>query len=276
MYIILSVFLTAMCYKSLIDPTCGTISKKEIFGYSLTTASLSRSFLGRYAEITLLYFLKKRGVEYGRGLTIFLVDKIITLVVQTIVSIIGLAYFFFYTHFLDSTEFILIFMVILGVMFIAIYLLKQEGVRVFIKEKILRKHQDKFKQFSSTFHQLYCDHKSALFLNVLYTTLRLILTGVVVASIFWYLGAPLSIWYVIIINTILMTASLIPLTANGIGIRETLGVYLFGTLGVAPIVSVSVYLIFRIGNYLFGLLLLPHTIRLYFQSKKEKNTPPKP
>ncbi len=262
-YTFLSVFITSLCYKSLIDPTCGKITPKEIFKYSLTTASLSRSFLGRYAEVTLIYFLKKRGVEYGRGISIFLVDKIITLITQLIISIIGVIFFF------PSKPLLYAFIGLLIITGLSLLTLQSKPIKQFIKEKILRKYQSKFKQFSSTFHDLYYKHKSALILNTLFTLLRLILTGIAVYGVFHYLGSDVPLLETIIINTILMTASLIPLTANGIGIRETLGVYLFGLYGVDPVVTVSAYLLFRITNYLFGILLLPHNIILYFKTRKE-------
>ncbi len=263
LYIFISVFITALCYKSLIDPTCGKIRPSEIFKYSLTTASLSRSFLGRYAEITLIYFLKKRGVEYGKGISIFLVDKIITLILQVVISIIGVICFFY------SPELLFTFLTLFILTMLFILLFKSKSFRSFIKEKILRKYQSQFRQFSSTFHDLYHLHKSALLLNAFYTAIRLILTGLAVYWIFHYLGSTVPLFETIIINTILMTASLIPLTANGTGIREILGVYLFGLLGVDPLISITAYLIFRIANYLFGVLLLPHNIILYLKTRKE-------
>jgi len=50
--------------------------------------------------------------------------------------------------------------------------------------------------------------------------------------------------------------SLIPITINGIGLRETAAVYLYSLLGAKPEVVISAYLVMTVITYVFAIIIL--------------------
>jgi uncharacterized protein (TIRG00374 family) len=74
--------------------------------------------------------------------------------------------------------------------------------------------------------------------------------GLVFLVIFVSLGQSIGLTQIIIINSIGIIISLIPITPAGLGVREAVAVLLYSRIGVPGEVTITVYLFFAILNYL--------------------------
>ena len=86
-----------------------------------------------------------------------------------------------------------------------------------------------------------------------------------IVIIFKSLNYDVSLFYVIIISSITLIVSLIPLTPNGLGIREGVGLLLFNRLGIPFETSLAMYLIIILMNYSSGII----GIIYYFYNKQD-------
>ena len=71
---------------------------------------------------------------------------------------------------------------------------------------------------------------------------------------FLALGTKINLTYLILIGGLETLSTLIPITINGLGIKQALGVYFFSLLGIAPEIVAARYIIGIVTQYFFGLL----------------------
>lgn len=223
--------------------------------YYLITFSFGLILPGQVGSFSLVYFLKKDKFSIGSTTALVIIDKLITLLVFGIITILGLFLF------INTRE------IYLGIFIMCIILLF--GISIFssfgrsILRCILGKYAIKFSNFFSTFKNLMVHNKSKLFINFLMTLLRLFFTGVFIVIIFKSLNYDVSLLYTIIISSMTLIVSLIPLTPNGLGFKEGLGLLLFNKLGIPFEATLAMYLIILLMNYSYGII----GIIYYFYNK---------
>jgi uncharacterized protein (TIRG00374 family) len=127
-------------------------------------------------------------------------------------------------------------------------------VRDFIKKYILRKHFEKFEDISKTLSFLYNYHFDAVVSNFFITMAKWILTSFIILFFFYSIDIKVDFLYIFFITPIGVLVSLIPISMNGIGIREYAVVILYGMVGVDGASVILVYLLNLIVNYFIGLL----------------------
>lgn len=231
----------------------------KVFLISNLALSLGLFFPGKIGEFSLVYFLKRDGLLGGEGTAIAIMDKLITFVFLSILALFGIVWYF------DFISAIKIGLVIAAFLFITMSLLTRQKIREFIKRYFLRKYASFFTGFNYSFRQILNDKKSIL-LNFLVTGIKWTLSFVSLQIGFLSFGIKVGLPEVSLITAIAILVSLIPISIAGLGIRESVAVYLFVGQGVAPEIAASVYLINTFINYLFGA-----TILLLKITKIEKN-----
>src|SRR3989344_8669187 len=204
---------------------------------------------GRLGEFSLIYFLKKHDVTIGEGTAITLLDKISTFIVLSIISVLAIVTYFDFNTALKFGTILLIILVL------SIVMLSSSRIRDFIKKHFLKSYSKLFTGFNESLKMIL--HQKVLFCtNLLITTIKWFFSFLLIKIIFTSLGVQVSIIDVSFITSLAMLISLIPISIGGLGVRESIAVYLFNNLSVKPEVTLSVYLINTLLNYLFGFLLL--------------------
>jgi uncharacterized protein (TIRG00374 family) len=190
---------------------------------------------GRVGDVTMVAIAKKKGFEIGQSTTLILIDKITTLLVFIPLAILGF-YTILHTKELGWSIFLSI------ILLIGLIMLFTPFCRRILK-KILGKYAEKFTGFHKTFKELFLNHKKELLYNILITLLRPILSSLIMIVIFKSLGYNLDMYNAIIITAITLIVSIIPITPNGFGIREGLGLILLSQSGVPSEATIAMYLI---------------------------------
>ena len=239
------------------------IKFRELLKYSAISRSLSSFLPGKLGEGFLIYLLKKKEIEYGKSTSVLLVDKIISLIVISIVSICG---FFI---FLNSSLALKISIFLVTTIILIFTLITSKKIKNFIKRVILRKHAILFAGFSTYFMLMLRERKKTLFLNLVFTVLLLLALSYLLKIVMNYLGADVPLLYVLAIQSIGMLVAQIPISFSGLGIREFAVVQLYQTIGVDSHISGGVYLLLAFFSYLSaGLILLYYTKEINIKATK--------
>ncbi|MBI2105579.1 flippase-like domain-containing protein [Candidatus Woesearchaeota archaeon] len=237
--ILLIIFLIigALNLKILTDPIKRDIPFKRIFKYFLVSWALGAYLPAKIGELSLIHLYKRESIDYGKGLVIFIIDKLITLLVFSLFSIAGLIVFFDFNIASKIT-----ILLIITVLIILITIMSELG-RSIIKRYILRKFSKNFIGFSQTFIWFLKENKKIMFYNFILTIIRLFVLSISTYILFIGFGYNISILKILLITAIISILALIPISISGIGVREGGAGFLFGLIGIPLNVTLSVYLI---------------------------------
>jgi len=198
------------------------ISFQNIFKYSLLGWAFSNFLPGKIGDFSLIYFLKKEGMELGETTAIVIINRILTVFTLFVIAIIGFFFFF------DLKTTIYLILIIIVILFVFIFLFISKSGRSFIKKIVLRKLADKFHGFFTTIRFFLKKEKKIMALNCGITLMKWIISGVL--FYFYFLSfqvSAISVFYIIIITATVIIVSLIPISAGGLGFREGAAVYLY-------------------------------------------------
>jgi uncharacterized protein (TIRG00374 family) len=234
----------------LLKPFNAKISFLKLYHLNFLSWCLSLFIPGRIGELFLVYFLKKERVKLGVGSALVIMDKLIGLIVTFAIAVIGMFLLFSVTQSLKIT---LIFLIGLATF---IYMIFSNFGRNIIKKLILRKWESKFAGFSKTLFGLMKKHKSSITYNFILSLIKWIANSFVLYILFYSFGQKVSILMVILVTATLAITSLIPLTTNGLGIKESVGVFIFTLIGIPSVITISVLLMSLIINYSVSLIYI--------------------
>ena len=230
--------------KLLVDSLASKVGFFKLLRYYFLSWSIGMVVPGRIGDFSIIYFLKKENIPLGEGAVVPLIDKFITMMVISIISVIGFITLPFFTE-LDIVK--LSLFLFGGVLFVAVIMTNMG--RNFIKRYILRDYSLKFKGFSKTFFYFLRKRKRVLLLNFIMTSIRVSIASLVYYTLFLSLGQEISLFYIILIYSIGTILALIPLTPSGLGIREAVSFFLYNQIGIPYEITATVYLTITIYNY---------------------------
>ncbi|MEA2036315.1 MAG: lysylphosphatidylglycerol synthase transmembrane domain-containing protein [Nanoarchaeota archaeon] len=230
-------------------PTKISVSFPRLYRLYLLSGCLSSFIPGRVGELFLIYFLKKDKVRLGVGSAVVVMDKLIGVIVTFSLALVGIFIFFSITQ---SLKIIVLFLFFL---FIVVYMVFSDFGRKLIKKYILRKWESKFVGFSKTLFLL-LKNKKAMFYNIMLSFVKWIVNSLVLYTLFIAMEYRVSLFVVVVVASTLAIVSLIPVSINGLGIKESAGVAFFAVAGVPVLVSTSVLLLFLIFNYLVAFVCI--------------------
>ncbi len=231
--------------KLVINPT-KILSFNKTLRYYLLSFSTGLFIPARAGEFILVYFLKNEDIEIPKGTAIALIDKIIILFVLSAIAIIGFFAFFTPTRALELMAILVAIFLLLGI------LLLSRRIRWIISKYILRKYADKFSGLTETIKAYLRNQKKALLLNSSLTLIKWVITAVAVKLLFLGFTQNPSTANILMILAIGTITTLIPITISGLGIREGVAVYLFTQTGIAAQITLTVYMLMLIINYLIA------------------------
>ncbi len=248
--IFLSLFLSTIGIYVLVKQLKKKIKLKELFRYVSISWSTGLFFPGKIGELSLLYFFKKHKINIGHGSSIWFMDKITSLIVVSILSIIGFLIFFGKHQTLILAIFLLLFFFLIFIFIVS------NRLRGLIKKYVLRKHEKHFKGFSSLTIIYFKQHKKYLFINVIVTIIRTILDSIMFFLIFLSFNKIIPLFYIILIWAMEVIISMIPITINGLGIKQSVSTYLYNIIGVPlPIIGAR-HVINLLTQYTTGLFFI--------------------
>jgi len=151
---------------------------------------------------------------------------------------------------------IIVYLLLFGIVgIVALIILLNNKVRQFIRKKILGKRAVIFKGFSKFFFDIVKKHKIRLLLNILNTFLRITVLSISYYFIFLSLGVELALFSIILVESIISIAIMIPITINGMGVKESIGIFLYGILLVSSEITAARYVLSIILYYSFAFIL---------------------
>lgn len=242
-----------------INATVLTRALEPKTSYRLIIRSYLRSFalgllaFGKLGELTFAHYLAQGGGNYGLGLAVLVFDKMVTFALISTVGCVGL---FLYVGSAQAGT----TAAISGLLFaVAVAVLAHPGPRMWVRTKILRAHEGKFKGFSSYLLSLVREHHGVVGLNILLTILRMVLSGLSVYVGFMAFGVHVDLLPTIVISAIIQLISWIPITLSGLGLTHGAATLLFSVLyGLDKEVVLNVYVVGSVAAYCLAALLLFH------------------
>lgn len=241
LYIIFLV-LSTICLQILLKEQ---IPLKRLFKYYSLSWVFGLILPGKVGEFSFAFLLKKEGFNMIPSFVVFFLDKFITFIFLTGITFLGAFIFFDFRQ-------ALFFVAILSFIILLIFsFLNIKVFWVFIPKKY-RHHAE---EFVNEYHSYLKNDRRKIYLNLIFTCFKWIANSSAIFLIFMSLGITTNLIHILVINTLTALASLIPITINGLGIRQSLGVLLFSKIGVDPAIALSMYLISLSLTYLMAFFL---------------------
>lgn len=202
---------------------------------------------GRLGELVLVAYLKKYDFKYGETVCIYVIDRAFSFFALMFFTIPAFFLFFNFSYIWFLVLLCFCFFIFLAFIF-------SSFGRSFIKS-ILGRYATNFSGFFQTFKIFLHYNKGFLILIFLISMFKVMITGFIIFILFLAFNAQISLFMVIVISAVVMILSLVPISINGLGVKESLAVYLFSFTFVSTEVIFGVYLISMLINYSFALLV---------------------
>lgn len=216
---------------------------------------------GKIGEFSIIPLLQKQGLSAGEATASAVLNKVITLATLLLLSGIGLLVFFGISY---AFQIILAGAAILAVS--SFFFWSATG-RNWLK-KILGKKSAWFLGFGTAIDSYFSKHKGIVALNVLVTIAQWVALAVFTLVLFWGFGFFPNFWDVIFVACISSVLSLIPITPNGIGVREVAYTFLAGLAGWPATTTVSVIAVSIVIHYAIVIVSLIFFAREIREMKK--------
>lgn len=228
------------------------ISLLKLIKYSFFTLFYGTFIPGKIADLFMIFYLKRDNLNISKSTIIILFDKSISLILKSLLGIIGAIFILKKLNFLVIGIPILMILIILSLFL----LISHKRFRDFIKKVILKKYSKIFKGFSKNLKEYTKNNKKELFYNLIITSIKIIFETTLLFLLFLSLGQNTNFISVLLIFSLLSVMNLIlsPISISGLGIREALGIIMYSTINIDPAIIFSSYMIKLLIIYLINLL----------------------
>ncbi len=239
----ISFILTALNFYVLLVPINKKVKFYKVMVSSLIAWTGGMLAPGKLGEFSIVYLLKKDGVEYGEGLAISIIDKLVTFFTLTVISSFALFIFF-------SVEQAIRVIIICTLIFICIMIIVFAPFsRKLVRKYILRKYEKNFTGFAKTAKIYIKKGWWAVLVNMIFTIIKWVTIAFVMKLIFMSFGLIIPWWIVLLITSATTLISLIPVSISGLGIRESSATFLYSMISIQPVTVVSAYTVMMLINY---------------------------
>jgi uncharacterized protein (TIRG00374 family) len=221
--------------------------------YNLFTIFYSTFMPGKIADFLIIHYFKQDKINFGEGGAIIFFDKSISLILKSVLGILGALLLLkkFDVLFLGIPLF-----TIIGIILFSITL-SSKKFRGFIKKHILRKYVYLLKGFFKSIKKYLKYYKKELFYNFLITVIKIIFETSFIYVLFLSLGLKVNFIVVLLIFNLLAIINFVtlPMGIMGLGMKESLGVIIFGLAGIDRAVVLNSYILKIILVYLIDLFI---------------------
>lgn len=213
------------------------VSLLNIIKYTFFILFFAAILPGKIADLLLLHFLKKEKINISQSTIVLFFDKIISLLLKVIFSLIGTIFILKQFNFL----FVGIPLITLGIISLSLLIVNSKNIRDIIKNKLLKKYSSIWKGFSKNLKNYQKEYKIYLGYNGLVTLIKILAESLLFFLLFLSFGQyvnPLEIFFVFSLLSIIILLAF-PIGISGLGVREALGVVIFSSIGVDSAVVFS-------------------------------------
>lgn len=221
--------------------------------YNFFTIFYSTFMPGKLADFLIIHYFKQNKVKIGESGAVIFFDKAISLILKSILGVIGALFLLgrFDLLFLG----IPIFVILAIILFLRILFSKK--FRDFLKKYILRKYAYLLKGFFENIKSYLRSYKKELFYNSLVTVIKIIFETLLIYVSFLAFGLKIDFIVVLLVFNLLAIINffVLPVGISGLGAREALGVIVFGLAGIDRAVVLNSYIIKIILIYLVNLVI---------------------
>ena len=254
---VISIILAAVNLRVMIRPL-RKIPLAHFIDYYLITRVSSLFLPGRLGEFSMVYFLKKEKVNIGKGTAAIIMDKLITLLASIIIGAIGILFLF-------KEQIGLLILLAVGAVILSIIIIIGEKV---INNYLQKKFASLVSDFSETLRDYRKKYQREVLANSLLTLGRFGIIAFSAHYMFLAIGVEVSSVWILLIGGIEVLTIVVPITINGLGIKQSIGVYLYSLVGVTPEITAARYIIGLIIQYGFGLLSLLFIRRIHHETSR--------
>lgn len=247
---ILSIILSAINIKILLLFPDFKIDYKDLIKICSLSWAVGLFFPGRFGEFSIIPLLKKKGLDLEMSATISFIDKLITFLVLSMLTVLAV---FIYLPF--NQAFNIFIIVLLIVTFKIIIFFTYKG-RKLILSLLPKKMRVKFILFSGFLDDFINHGKALILLNFLFTIVKQFVIGFIMYLMLLSFGIDFPFINTLLIISAITIISLIPISISGLGIRESTAVFLFSLAGVNEITVGAIFTILLILRYVIGALIM--------------------
>jgi len=246
LFFILAVFIAVLNLYVLFYPL-QKIDPHRFLQYFFASRITSLIFPGRLGEFSLSYYLKGENINLGQGMAAVVTDKLVTVSCSMLLGLIAVFIFMKGQH-------ITAFLLYVFLMLLLFVLLVSSKSREFIRKWILRKYSHHFTGFSKTLFSYEREHKGAVLFNISFTLVRMMVLALSAKAMFLALETEIPLVTLILVSGLETLSNSIPLTVNGLGIKQAIGVYVFSAIGVSPVITGTRYVLGFLIEYSVGFI----------------------
>ena len=244
LFFILSIMIAAFNLYLLFYPL-QRIEPKKFMQYFFASRITSLIFPGRFGEFSLSYYLHEEDINLGRGLAAVVTDKLISVSCSMILALIAVYIF------MEGQQITIVALYIIVMLGLFMMMLSSR-CRSFIKKWILRKYAHHFAGFSKTLLSYEHENRAFAIVNMIFTLVQIVVSALSAKTIFLSLGTAIPLLTLILVSGLETLSNSIPITVNGLGIKQAIGIYVFSAIGVSSVITGARYLIGFLIEYSFG------------------------
>ncbi|MEK6970150.1 MAG: lysylphosphatidylglycerol synthase domain-containing protein [archaeon] len=206
-------------------------------------------FPGKLGMFSLAYFLQKEKVEVGESVASILLIKMTMLVWLFLLSLLAIG------SLLTTNDFLIYSGTLIAVVGGLSFLFLTERGRHFIRYGVLGKHAVHFIGFSRLVKTMLGDPMKWIGLFFL-VFLSIFINGIMVQGLFAEVGYSLDLLTVLGVVSSTILVGLIPISLNGLGVKEGALIVFMGLHGIPTEIAASVGLLSTTTGYVLSLLIM--------------------
>jgi len=241
---IASLVISALNLKLIAD-LFRVISFREALSIVVLSFAATLFSPGRIGQFSQVYLLKNKGLTIGQGTATVIADKVLTLVVLSFFA--SLSVIFFLPPDYGVT---VLGGLVVGWIGLFFFLYSETG-RNLIKKFILRKYRDIFTGFKKAIDEIVAQ-KQRVFWDLVLSAVRLLVTALTTQVAILGLGGNAFFPWIILISAATQILSFIPITPNGLGVKEGGFAVMATFIGIPLGVATIAIFIMTILNYAFA------------------------
>ncbi len=228
--------------------TIKKISFFKIFKYYLLSWSTGLVSPGKFGEFSLVYYLRAENIPMGKSSVTSLLEKLGSVVVVFSFASFGFVLFF------DFNTALKISLIMMACIILACSIFFSPKGREMIKKYVLRKYSSHFKGFSQTLNLFFTKKKMTIFYLLMMSILKWTTGVFFYVLIFKAFGVEIDYFAVLLISSMTVIVSILPITTSGLGIRESISIFFYNSVGIQSDIVFSMHLIALVINYGSALL----------------------
>src|SRR3989344_155106 len=243
------ILLTTINLKIFISPYIKKISFIEFFKKYLVTWSISSFTPGKIGDRSLSYLLKDK-ISPEESIAALILDKLITLIVLSVIGIIGVFYI------LPKEYAYLVTISLIFIIGLVVYFINSKKIKNYIANKFFKKYTIQIENFEKTIKEYIRNHKKLIIINAIITLIIWTTSSSII-----YISLHLFNQEIPFITTVFITclgnlSFLVPITINGLGLREAINIFFFEKYFIPKEFTLTIFLLITVLNYLFAFIFI--------------------